>query len=210
MTQSSQQMGLFDTDTRTPVLEVDLLAGVEKARRYTLFIALLPEGEDARRITASAQQLRSAYHLTGPLLKADRLHMTLHALAHFTDEVSAQVIDAAQAAAMRITHPPIDVSLDCAVSFPKSNAFVLQCSPYTNAAIAKLRKLLAVEFRRNGLRPQPSGTPHMTLLYDQRHISAQSVEPLKWVATRLVLILSHVGLHHHQHVAELALADLPG
>jgi hypothetical protein len=38
----------------------------------------------------------------------------------------------------------------------------------------------------------------MTLLYDKRQVAVQTIQPVRWAANRFVLILSHVGLTHHQ------------
>lgn len=46
--------------------------------------------------------------------------------------------------------------------------------------------------------PEPSRTPHMTLLYDSQAIAEVRIEPICWKATRFALILSLVGLGHHQ------------
>ena len=48
----------------------------------------------------------------------------------------------------------------------------------------------------------------MTLMYDDKHHSAEHpIEPIHWTATHFALILSHVGLGHHQRIAEWALTD---
>ncbi|MDP3820179.1 MAG: hypothetical protein Q8R33_01775 [Burkholderiales bacterium] len=49
----------------------------------------------------------------------------------------------------------------------------------------------------------------MTMLYDRHHITQHVTEPICWTATRFALILSHVGIGHHQRIAQWALADLP-
>jgi 2'-5' RNA ligase len=86
----------------------------------------------------------------------------------------------------------------------------LRCNPDGDAAIARLRQSLAVALRRTGLHPDASRTPHMTMLYDPRHVAQHAIEPICWTATRFALILSHVGLGHHQWVAEWPLDTRPG
>lgn len=175
-------------------------------QKYCLFVALLPSPEDAQRFADLGRHLRDSNRLTGKLLEAERLHITLHALANFEGEVPSLVVEAARAASGRVTHAPLKVSFDSAATHLPSNACVLQCAPDSSKAIAQLRSLLAMEFRRTGLKPRPSPTPHMTLLYDRRVVPSQSIDPVDWIAKRLVLVLSHVGLHHHQHLAEYELA----
>ena len=52
---------------------------------------------------------------------------------------------------------------------------------------------------RNGLRggPARSFTPHMTLLYDLRHIETCAVEPVSWIVRELVLVHSRHGETRH-------------
>ena len=78
--------------------------------------------------------------------------------------------------------------------------------PRSDAAVARLRQSLAVALRNAGLQSEPSRTPHMTMLYDRRHIAEHAIEPIPWTATRFALIVSHVGLAHHQLIDQWVLA----
>ena len=178
-----------------------------KLRGYTLFLAIFPESGDAHRLARTAADLRSQHELDGTPLPPGRLHITLHAIAGFIDTIPQAVVDAAIAASARVVCPPLHIVFDHVLSFTDSNAFVLRCSPGSDAPIARLRQSLALALRRAGLHPKPSATPHMTMLYDPRHLSRHAIEPICWTATRFALILSHVGIHHHQWIAQWALAD---
>ena len=178
---------------------------------YNLFLAIFPQPELASRVAQRADDLRRQHGLRGHCLKDAHLHMTLHAVAWFDQQISLQAIEAAKAAATGVRCPPLPIVFDRAGSFrnrvnPHKNAFVLRCDPRSEATVARLRQQLAVALRRSGLRPKPTATPHMTLLYDQAVIAETSIEPIQWTATHFALILSHVGLGHHQWLGEWALA----
>jgi 2'-5' RNA ligase len=194
------QFDLLAADEAAPPFKLDAVRG--KAKSYTLFLALVPEPEQRPPILSLANDLRAMHALRGDCLAADRLHITLHAVAHFRDEVPQHVVDAAVAAAGRVSCPSFAVGFDQARSFPHSEAFVLLCDTGSNAAIKHLRQLLTLELRRFELHPTATETPHMTLLYDKRKVEAHPVEPLSWTAKRFALILSHVGAGHHQRIAD--------
>jgi 2'-5' RNA ligase len=131
----------------------------------------------------------------------------LHAIAAFKHTIPVQVIDAAKAAAAGSTCPPLPIVFDRASSFnrhgkPGGNAFVPRCDARSDAAVARLRQTLGLALRRGGLRPEPSSTPHVTMLYDPRVIHEPPIEPICWTATRFTLILSHQGLGHHEWLGD--------
>jgi 2'-5' RNA ligase len=142
-------------------------------------------------------------------LPPERLHITLHTIDGVVDTIPQAVVDAATAAAASVISPPLQITFDHVLSFADSQAFVLRCTPDSDAAIARLRQSLALSLRRAGLRPKPSDTAHMTMLYDHHHIPPHAITPICWTATRFALILSHVGLGHHQWIAQWPLAGHP-
>jgi 2'-5' RNA ligase len=207
------QMSLPGLDAETPPFKPAVIDGRPgQPSAYNLFLAVLPEPEDAQRIARVAANLRERNGLVGKCLRAERLHITLQALASFHRMVPQAVLDAAVAAAASVDCPPLPIVLDRACSFPNvgsrgHNAFVLRCDARSDTAIARLRQSLTIALRRTGLRAEPSGTPHMTMLYDQRVVPEQVIQPLHWTATSFALILSHVGLAYHQQIARWSLAD---
>ncbi|WIT13970.1 2'-5' RNA ligase family protein [Paucibacter sediminis] len=172
---------------------------------YTLFLALFPQPEDAQQIARAAAALRGRHGLTSACLPAERLHITLHAVARFRELIPQAPIDAARAAAARVSCTSLPIVFDHAMSFPPSKAFVLRCDASSAAGIARLRQLLALELRRFGLRPDASSTPHMTMLYQPGFVAEHSIAPIDWIATRYALILSHKGITHHQWLGEWAM-----
>lgn len=172
-------------------------------RGYNLFLAICPPPDDAQRIARVAADLRRRHGLRGDCLPERRLHLSLHAVAAFPDTVPLQVIEAAKAAAAGVAWAPFSIVFDRACSFGdpgsvRKRAFVLRCDADSSAAVARLRQTLTPALRRSGLRPEPSSTPHMTLLYDQHVVPEHAIEPIVWTAPGFSLILSHQGLGHHQ------------
>jgi 2'-5' RNA ligase len=190
---------------KTP-LELDDPGVRGRPKGYTLLLAILPLEDTARQLDQLAIRLVQQHGLaSSQRVSSSRLHVTLHEVASFSvDEgVSRDVVDAAIVAGDRVASTPLSLIFDRAMSFRGSDAFVLRCDAQSDAAVARLRQALAVELRRVGLRPKPSSTPHMTMLYDRKtHVSEHPIEPTQWVATRFVLIVSHVGVTHHQWVRE--------
>lgn len=176
---------------------------------YNLFLAIFPRPEEADCLAQLAADLRSQHGLRGTPRSPGRLHITLDVVAGFVDTIPQAVVDAAVAASASVVCPPLPIVFDHAMSFTDSKAFVLRCNPTSDAAVARLRQSLTQALRRAGLRPEPSSTPHMTMLYDPHHIAQHTIKPVCWTATRFALILSHVGIGHHQWVAQWTLAGQP-
>lgn len=166
-----------------------------------LFLALFPPPEAAARLAARADDLRTQHGLQGKRPHTTRLHVSLHGLGIFTDAVPQAEVDAAVAGAARVSAPPMHLVFDRALSFPGSDAFVLRCDAASDRAIEGLRQRLALALKRVGHRPEPSRTPHITLLYDKRRVAEQAIEPVTWAATEFVLVLSHVGRTRHDWLA---------
>ena len=190
----SQQLSLPGLNTTSELLRPD----PSRAKRggplaYKLFLALFPAPGEAQHIARYADELCLRYGMVGPRLATGRLHITLHGLGDFRDAVPRAVVDAAIAAAATITCPPLHIVFDHALSFTRNDGFVLGCDAGSSAAIARLQQTLALALRRVGLRPAPSRSPHMTLLYDPRHIAECSIGSIQWTASEFALILSHVG-----------------
>ncbi len=206
------QMSLRGLDAAPTLFQPEILHGRPgQLLGYNLFLAIFPKPEDAQRFSLVGAALRTQHGLTGPCLRTDHLHMTLHAVAGYALTIPQQDIDAAKAAAASVVCRPLPIVFDSASSFinhgkPDNNAFVLHCNAGSDDGVAKLRQALRVALRRSGLHPKPTNTPHMTMLYDPRVVPAHPIEPFCWMGTRFALVLSHQGLTHHEWIAEWQLA----
>lgn len=169
-----------------------------------LFFALFPDAETAERIAQCARQLRTEHGLHGAPLKTERFHITLHHLGDYAG-LPQGVIEMAGRAAAAVKVPPFSVTFDRAVSFsssPRNRPFVLR----GDAGLVDLmafQRALGIEMTKAGLGrwAKPAYTPHVTLLYDDRAVAEQPVEPITWTAGEFILVRSLIGQTLHVPLA---------
>jgi 2'-5' RNA ligase len=158
-----------------------------------LFFAVRPTPQVAERIIELATRLRSEHGLGGKLLAPERLHVTLRAMVD--DEAHVEL---AMRAAAGLVHGGFGVAFDRAMSFPGSGAFVLRSSDNLPALDA-FRRRLNLAMGDTEAQASRSATPHLTLLYDRRHVIAEhAIEPIGWHAAGFALVRSHVGQGRHE------------
>jgi len=169
---------------------------------YRLWMALFPSPAAAQHIADGVAPLWHRHGLTRTPLAPDRLHVSLLALTGGIRPPRQAIVDAALAAAAIVNSPPLPIVFDRGLTFAPSDDFVLRCTADGDAAIGRLRHMLAWTLRRRHLRPVLSGTPHMTLSYDPHRIGETPIAPISWTATCFALILSHVGARRHQRIGQ--------
>lgn len=204
-----EQRGLPGLGISDEALELDVVDDPHgRLLSYDLYLALAPKMEDARRIDSAATQLCRQHGLVKRRQSVDRLHVTLLAIKPFgPDFVPRAPIDAAiSAASCAAPRWSIPVRFDRVSASSRSGAFVFCPDEAAAERIAALRNSLAMALRKAGLKPKAS-KPHMTMLYGCTVDAAQPIEPIQWTASRFVLLLSHVGLTHHQWIKEWPLLD---
>jgi 2'-5' RNA ligase len=110
----------------------------------------------------------------------------------------------AAAAAATIDVAPFEVVFDRVASFARRAHLPLVLRGGEGAAgLVVLQKALGVALNAMGIASgeKRAYTPHVTLLYDDRRLPAQDVEPIAWVAQELVLVRSLLGRSRHQPIA---------
>jgi 2'-5' RNA ligase len=205
----STQMSLDGMDGPQALFHPEAIADPSgRLRGYTMFYAIVPDVEDAQRLALAAADLRAAHGLPGKGLPADKLHITLVDLGGFRHSLPQTQVDAAMAVAAQVNCPSLPIVFDRALSFGnvrdphRAVPFVLRGDAGSDKAVARLRKTLEAGCKRAGLEARPSTQPHMTMLYDPQVVAEQRIEPVHWTATRFALIVSHVGLGHHQWLGQ--------
>jgi rhamnosyltransferase subunit B len=206
-----EQLSLPDLTPQDERFEVDKVSKPGRSlEEFSLFFALVPSPEDAERIAREGHQIMGRHGLTGSRTTTDRLHATVCEVGRFPPEsdIPRAPVDAAMAAADRLMARALTLNFVQALSVKGGNAFVLQADSSSETHFSDLRRMLVAELRKVDLRPSKAVPAHVSLAYGSRPwVEACSIEPILWRARRLVLVLSHRGLTHHQWIKEWALPD---
>lgn len=185
------QLSFAEFDTEAPLTD-------------RLFFAIFPDSDTAARIVQFAWRLRDDHKLKGRLLAAERLHITLHHLGDHAG-LPSDIVTAAREVGEAVAAQPFDLTFDRIGSFrgkPGNRPLVLRGSDGVTALVAFQRKLgLAMAKGTLGRWAEWQFTPHMTLLYDERAVDEQSVEPIGWTAREFVLVHSLLGETRHVPLA---------
>jgi RNA 2',3'-cyclic 3'-phosphodiesterase len=166
-----------------------------------LFLAVVPGTDVAERIYRLASVVKRARRFDGDLIPTDRLHVTMF----FLDDgrgVREYVVRMACEAAQGARMSSFEVSFDRIASFrgrPGHHPFVLLGGDGLGR-LKLLRQMLGAQMARNGLKHLVNSdfNPHVTLLYAERKVEEQPIEPILWTVNEFVLIHS---LHGHAHLA---------
>ncbi len=189
---------------RSALFAPDHLRDHRAADEYLLFVALLPEADAADRLHGLAQGQRQRFDLHEPVVAAPRLHVTLQPIGLFGPVIPqmlvSAVVDAAAAAAAG--WPALAIGFDrCGSMGHKApTALALHCDAASQHRIAALRHRLSRTLLQRGLVAGKRAPPHMTLVYGTRHVAEHRIEPVRWQASQLSLVLSHRGRGHHQAI----------
>lgn len=169
---------------------------------HRLFFALYPDTPTALRLAALASRLRTQLGLKGKPHDLQRLHVTLHHLGDFVG-MPGEVRAAAETAAAGLAWPRFGLSFDQLLSFTRkrSNRPLVLGGGAGLDAVRAFRQALGEALVRAGLPVQAHFTPHLTLLYDDKTVPPQAVDPIGWTAGEFVLVDSLLGQHRHVALA---------
>lgn len=167
---------------------------IEPAHR--LFFGIWPDDGAIGRLTRLMARLRNDKIMPGRPVDADRLHVTLHHLGDFGNQVPPSLVPNASMAAATVKMRPFNVTFDRAGG--TRGPFLLRASD-GSAALMEFRKILRTALVKAGVRDQvkTAFSPHMTLSYDFSDVPEQQVEPITWTVNQFVLIESLLGKHQH-------------
>lgn len=176
------------------------LPGFDRAIADRLFFALLPDKPAAARAAMIAHRLRDQFQLTGEPFQRERFHVSLYHLGDYAGVPNAILAKAIEAAST-VAAPPFEVVFDRAASFAsrrRRRPLVLR-GDQGSPPLADFHHALGRAMKGRGLGRWVGArfTPHVTLLYDRRHIEAREVEPVAWIAREFVLIHSLIGQTRH-------------
>lgn len=175
-----------------------------------LFFAIFPDADTIERIERFGPGLCKSVGLKGKILAAERFHISLHHIGDFVG-LSQDILTIAAKAAGAVSSQmsPFETALDRATSFigrPGHHPFVL-CGSDGVAALTAFHQTLGAEMERAGLRLGISHyTPHLTLLYGDRLVAEQIIEPVAWTVREFVLVRSLLGQGRYEALARWNLA----
>jgi 2'-5' RNA ligase len=165
-----------------------------------LFLATFPDRDTADRLAAFAAAQCARHGLRGKPLATDRFHVTLF---HLGDSAGLrpEIVEAASAAAERVTAAPFDVVFDQVTSFEarrETSPFVLTAEQ-GNASLHAFQAELGARLREAGLgRWVSSGfRPHVTLACDRLVTAPEKVAPMAWRVEEFALVHSLLGRTRH-------------
>ena len=168
-----------------------------------LFFAVYPDAHAVQRIVELAEATRAKYHMRGNPLRADRVHVTLHHLGDHAG-LPESLVGAASEAAAAMAIPPFGVSFDRVASFPgragKRPCVLRAGDEHSNEPLDAFQRALGELLRKQGLgrHVERRFTPHVTLLYDERTLPPEAVDPIGWSVRDFVLIHSLLGKTEHR------------
>jgi 2'-5' RNA ligase len=162
-----------------------------------LFLAAVPDADTALRIHRLAGALKRAHKFDAKIIEPDRLHISLFFLGAWPNLMTRM----AREAAAEMRGPPFEVLFDRSASFrgrPGNRPFVLVGEKGLER-LRSFRRALGVAMAGKGFRYLASKdfTPHITLLYAERNVEEQPIEPRCWTVNEFVLIRS---MHGHVHL----------
>jgi 2'-5' RNA ligase len=163
--------------------------------RDGVFFAILVDAVIGRQMMGLARDLCREHGLTGRPLAAECLHVSLHELGGRRG-MTQKKIEAACSAAAAIVTPPFDISFDCVKSLGEADRrAVVLYGGGDGDALTEFRRTLGEMLVTAGLLrgAQSSFLPHVTLLYDEKDVDFQAVEPIVWTVNDFVLIHSLQG-----------------
>lgn len=176
-----------------------------------LFLAILLDAASALRAEATARQLHKANALQGKLLLRERLHITMQHVGDYK-RLKSKIRYAADLVGKAISMSQFEVIFDRAESFP---APPRRGQPRQYPAVLRggsdplfeLHRLLAAAMRKLGFRPSDVFVPHVTMIYADKAIVPQPIEPVRWTVRDFTLIHSERGLTKYNVLGRWPLHD---
>jgi 2'-5' RNA ligase len=163
---------------------------------YRLFLGLWPDAAAAERLAQLMARLRRDEIMPGRPVDVDRLHLTLHHLGDFVDQIPPSLAPSAQAAAARLKAAPFEIAFD---RVGGTGPRLLLRATEGSTELVEFRQSLTAALIKAGLRRQivPTFNPHITLSYDPSDAPLMFIEPIRWTVREFRLVESLLGQHKH-------------
>lgn len=171
-------------------------------RPERLFFALRPDSETSAHVGGLRQRFFREHCLTGRPIELRHLHVSLQSIGDYTS-LPSNIIYGAQLAANSVSMPPFEAIFRSIKSFQRLRSFEGRPGRWPLVLLGEgdglgaLHRKLGAAMAKNGLRPGIDFKPHMTLLYGDKPITKQEIEPVRLLVNDFVLIHSERGLTQH-------------
>ena len=167
-------------------------------RPEAVFFALLLDGTPAKRTEIISKQVTWDNGIHGSFLLPSRYHVSLQHVRNMK-RVEPKVVYGATLAAAAVSMPAFDVTFDQAISFP-GHPRRGKPQQYPTVLVGgsdplfELHSQLAQSMRKFGFEASDGFIPHVTMVYGDKMIAPQPIEPLRWTVRDFALIHSERGL----------------
>ena len=184
-------------DTYGEAVSLEGIDGSPQPTNGRYFAIFLTE-DAATQAAGFARRLRSEQGLNGRPIAPERLHVSVHHLGDYAEPPPGIVATACEAgAAAAVLVPPFELAFDRVVSFENKSGrrpLVLQGTDGV-AGLMTFREVLGAAMQKAGLWRWVKAhfQSHVTLLYDERRVAAQTVEAVGWTVREFVLVHSLYG-----------------
>ena len=169
-----------------------------------LFFAVLSCSDTALQIAERITPLRDEHGLKGRPIASQRLHVSLHGLGDYPG-LPEILVELARRAGASVSMPPFEIAFDPVMSFNRKDRkrpLVLRVGSDL-AVLETFHRLVGEAMKKAGLGRwvAPRFTPHMTLLYDNRIVREQAIEPIRLTVSDFALVHSLVGRSRYIELA---------
>jgi RNA 2',3'-cyclic 3'-phosphodiesterase len=180
------------------VVQQCCLPEFEPLARDGLFFSIFPDAATAVRIARFARHCRRQFGFSGRPLATSRFHISLQDLGEYEGMPESVVAKASDAAAI-VRAAPFAVMFDRVGSFSgrAGNRPLVLRGDDGVVGLTMLHQSLGSAMRTVGLKARLDFTPHVTLLYDDRRIDEQAIEPIIWTVHEFILVRSLIGRTKH-------------
>lgn len=164
-----------------------------------LYFMVKPEPGAARAGHAITSAFRSRHRLHGGIVAPEQQHVTLHALGEYP-ELPAELVARACRSGAAVAMEPFEIEFDRAQGWG-TEARLLALTGGTNGmrGLRRLQRAVAEAMVDAGLGAQirRSFRPHVSLLYGDKPLAPEAIEPIRWTVEELLLVesLSGAGVH---------------
>lgn len=179
-----------------PPVQLSLGQEFDGSARRRLFLGIQLDAGATRGLTRLMAELRRGGIMPGRPVDPDRLHITLHHLGDFADQMPPSLIPTVNVAMATVKMQPFEVVCDRVGG--TRGPFLLRASD-GSPALKIFRQTLSAALIEAGLRRyvDPVFNPHVTLSYDFSDTPEHIIEPISWTVRQFVLIESLLGQHRH-------------